>query len=636
MERLRSRVESWEDKAENDLISHNDIKDRDEAIISLMYLDQQERNALKQKCRIKWAIEGDENSAFFHAILKNKGRKSIITGLNCNGVWTDNQSTIKHALEATITIEEVKEAVWSCEVDFEKTFDSVNWDFLLTTMEKMGFGTKWQNWVKSCLESATVSILINGSLTQEFCMERGLHQGDPLSLFLFLIVAKALQVLTLEAFHNGIFQGVSLTDDDGTNLSLLQYADDALFFGKWSLTNAQNLIRILKCFQDMSGLRINIEKSRLYGIGIDPREVESFSNILNCKNDVLLFVYLGLPVGKDMSRVDNWRVLIDRFLSKISSWKSKLLSVGGRVTLIKAVLGSLPLYYLSLFRAPIKESMLPEKNKGVLGIGSLKAKNLSLIGKWKWRFYVESEALWCKVVKSIHGPNGGFGVHSNSSLHKGVWANIVRIKDKYPRLFALETHQDCSIADRWKLQNGAWVGDWRRRSYLRGRSDLRGRFIDDLTKLSNHISTICLVDGSLDRWQWSLARNGHFSVSHLSKLVDNKVLDQAANNKLPTYCSLASKGINIPSSRCPLCNNGDETIDHIFCDCVVVKRLWLRCWDWWKVAAPQHLSIKDVIFGSFVPGGTKLLAKAIHAVLYVLMWSIWKWRNWGYSCFGGN
>ncbi|GKC50390.1 hypothetical protein Tco_1073135 [Tanacetum coccineum] len=210
------------------------------------------------------------------------------------------------------------------------------------------------------------------------------------------------------------------------------------------------------------------------------------------------------------------------------------------------------------------ESLLSEKNKDGLGIGSLKAKYLSLIGKCKWRFHVESEALWCKVVKTIHGPNGGFGVRSNSSLHKGVWANIVsnsnainkcgipfsssimrkvgdgrdvmfwndvwlkcevRIKDKYPRLFTLETHRDCSIADRWKLQNGAWVGDWRWRSYLRGRSDLRGRFIDDLTELSNRISTICLVDGSLDRWQWSLARNGHFSVSHLSKLVDDKVLD---------------------------------------------------------------------------------------------------------------
>ena len=101
----------------------------------------------------------------------------------------------------------------------------------------------------------------------------------------------------------------------------------------------------------------------------------------------------------------------------------------------------------------------------------------------------------------------------------------------------------------------------------------------------------------------------------------NVCIWRATNNKLPTYCSIASKGINMDTLRCPFCNNVDESIDHIFCDCVVVKRLWLRCWDWWKVAAPQHLSIKDIIFGSILPGGSKLLTKAIQAVLYVLMWS---------------
>ena len=111
-----------------------------------------------------------------------------------------------------------------------------------------------------------------------------------------------------------------------------------------------------------------------------------------------------------------------------------------RVTLIKTVLGSLPLYYLSLFWAPIKvlhtlenirrcffwgfkdeskglswvkwESVLSGKHKRGLGIGSLKAKNLSLVGKWKWIFHVDNESLWCEVLKAIHGPNGGFGVHS--------------------------------------------------------------------------------------------------------------------------------------------------------------------------------------------------------------------------------
>ena len=78
-------------------------------------------------------------------------------------------------------------------------------------------------------------------------MERGLRQGDPLSLFLFIIVAEALQVTMLEACEKGIFKGLSLQGDN-TNISVLQYADDALIFGEWSLSNVKNLICVLKCF----------------------------------------------------------------------------------------------------------------------------------------------------------------------------------------------------------------------------------------------------------------------------------------------------------------------------------------------------------------------------------------------------
>ncbi|GKB37421.1 putative RNA-directed DNA polymerase, eukaryota, reverse transcriptase zinc-binding domain protein [Tanacetum coccineum] len=113
-------------------------------------------------------------------------------------------------------------------VDFEKAFDSVNWNFLHDIMVQMGFRIKWRKWISSCLSSASISVFLNGSPSKEFRMERGLRQGDPLSPFLFLLVAEALQVSILEACNKGIFRGVSLSDD-GTNMSLLQYVDDALF-----------------------------------------------------------------------------------------------------------------------------------------------------------------------------------------------------------------------------------------------------------------------------------------------------------------------------------------------------------------------------------------------------------------------
>ncbi|GJS21791.1 reverse transcriptase domain, reverse transcriptase zinc-binding domain protein [Tanacetum coccineum] len=241
-------------------------------------------------------------------------------------------------------------------------------------------------------------------------MERGLRQGDPLSPFLFLFVVEAHQIAILEAFSKGFFKGVSLAEG-GVNISLLQYADDALFFGEWSRLNAKNLILILKCFENASGLKINLSKSRLFGIGVPEVDVEMVASSLGCIHDYVPFMYLGLLLGKKMRFCDGWNEVVNRFRVRLSSWKSKTLSIGGRLTLIKSILGSLPIYYFSLFKAPLKvikllesircrffwgfkesqrgicwvklNSILLNSNMGGLGVDSLFAKNLALLGKWK-------------------------------------------------------------------------------------------------------------------------------------------------------------------------------------------------------------------------------------------------------------
>ncbi|GJT18907.1 reverse transcriptase domain, reverse transcriptase zinc-binding domain protein [Tanacetum coccineum] len=236
-------------------------------------------------------------------------------------------------------------------VYFEKAFDCVNWNFLLDVMRQMGFGVKWRNWIALCLSSASISVMINGSPSNEFKMERGLRQGDPLSPLLFLIVAKVLQINILEACNKGLYIGVSIAGC-GANVSLLQYADDALFFGEWSRRNALNLIHILKCFELGSGLKVNISKSRILGVGIPISEIEAVASLIRCAHETFPFSYLGLPVGKKMRLKEGWNAIIDRFRDRLSNWKARSLSIGGRLTLVKSVLGSLLIYYLSLFKAP--------------------------------------------------------------------------------------------------------------------------------------------------------------------------------------------------------------------------------------------------------------------------------------------
>nr|GEU66894.1 hypothetical protein [Tanacetum cinerariifolium] len=167
------------------------------------------------------------------------------------------------------SVEDIKLLLFK--VDFEKAFDSVNWSFLIDIMRQMGFGSKWRGWISSCLSSASILVLVNVSPSKEFKLERGLRQGNPLSPFLFLIVFEALQVSILEACDNGLYKGIFLANS-GANSSFLQYANDALFFGEWSRNYTSCLIYILRCFELASCLKINFDKSRVFGVGVPDNE----------------------------------------------------------------------------------------------------------------------------------------------------------------------------------------------------------------------------------------------------------------------------------------------------------------------------------------------------------------------------
>jgi len=114
-------------------------------------------------------------------------------------------------------------------VDFEKTYDLVDWDFLMYMLDKLGFHKKWIHWIKACMTSTTISVLVNGSPTTEFKSKRGLRQGDPLAPFLFIIVAKGLAGLVRKASKIGILEGVGVGSNN-VDVKLLQFADDTLFF----------------------------------------------------------------------------------------------------------------------------------------------------------------------------------------------------------------------------------------------------------------------------------------------------------------------------------------------------------------------------------------------------------------------
>ena len=171
-----------------------------------------------------------------------------------------------------------------CKLDIEKTYDHVNWDFLVAILAKMGFGHKWIKWIKWCISSPCFSILINGT-PSGFCQSsRGLRLGDPISLYLFVITIEALSRLLLKAQEGGFISGFTVggRGGDGEEISHLLFADDTIIFCKASQEQVSHLCWLLMWFEAMLGLKINLEKSEVILVG-EVDLLEELAYEIGCK-----------------------------------------------------------------------------------------------------------------------------------------------------------------------------------------------------------------------------------------------------------------------------------------------------------------------------------------------------------------
>ncbi|GKA45481.1 RNA-directed DNA polymerase, eukaryota, reverse transcriptase zinc-binding domain protein [Tanacetum coccineum] len=435
-------------------------------------------------------------------------------------------------------------------VDFEKAFDSISWNYLDHILDSLGFGLKWRSWIKTCLSSSRASILVNGSPTSEFSINRGLRQGDPLSPFLFILVMEGLHNAFADAVGNGLISGINI-NNSSINISHLFFADDVIITTGWNARDLENIIRVLHVFYLASGLKINIHKSNIYGIGVNEDEVYNMASNAGCIAGNIPFNYLGLPIGSNMKSIASWKMLIDRFRSRLSTWKASLLSIGGRLTLIKSVLGSLGIYYLSIFRAPesvlndlerirsnffwggnqdgkkmawVKWSIiLNSYDNGGLNIGSLKAFNLALLQKWRWRLFTSPNDLWVKVVKAFHGHEGGFD--NNGCSFKGTWANIVGSSN-----FLHSKGIILNNSFRFNAGCGTRIRFWK------------------------------------DIW--------------------------VGEAPLSIRLNLSLRGMDIPAISCSSCNANVESANHIFFECIIASDLWKLVYRWCEIPFVQALSFE--------------------------------------------
>lgn len=180
---------------------------------------------------------------------------------------------------------------------------------------------------------------------------------------------------------------------------------------------------MLQCFQLLSGLRINFQKSSLFGFNESQETIQYCASILGCNVENGAFKYLGNIICSNPAKSAYWNHLLSKVKNKLDNWHAENHSITGKLILMKATLDSIPIFWFNLFLVPGKvlneleklrrrflwgastdgsnkphsiswEKVCVPKEEGGLGITSLKIRNWSLVAKWVWRAHSERGRLW--------------------------------------------------------------------------------------------------------------------------------------------------------------------------------------------------------------------------------------------------
>ncbi|GJV95992.1 RNA-directed DNA polymerase, eukaryota, reverse transcriptase zinc-binding domain protein [Tanacetum coccineum] len=249
--------------------------------------------------------------------------------------------------------------------------------------------------------------------------EKAYDSGDPLSPFLFILIMESLHISVQSVVDAGMFK-----------------------------------VQVLECFYRASGLRINLNKSKLMGILVANVIVDQAAAKIGCAMLEAPLSYLGSKVGGLMSRVQSWNEIVNNLIAHLSNWKMKTLFIGGILTLLKSVLGSMPIYHISLFNVPVKV--------------------LQIMEYIRCHFFNDANhngsSLWARVIKGIHGEDGKLGKNVNHS-HPSIWLDIVRemeqLKNYSTNLIGF-IHKKMGNGDDTSFWEHVWRGDGAFKSlYLR-------------------------------------------------------------------------------------------------------------------------------------------------------------------------
>lgn len=222
----------------------------------------------------------------------------------------------------------------------------MNWESLVSILRTRGFSHQWCGWIKCLLQTSLSAVVVNGLPGKWITCKRGLRQGDPISPYLFLIVADVLPALVK---NDGSIRHPIASD---LPCPILQYADDTLILLPADLTQIQRFCVLLDAFSAATGLKINYSKSTMVPIHVPTQICSEAQNILQCKLDHFPQTYLGLLLSDSKLNLTAFTPLIARTDKHLATWQNQFLNAKGRSVLINSMLDGANAYLMAANQFP--------------------------------------------------------------------------------------------------------------------------------------------------------------------------------------------------------------------------------------------------------------------------------------------
>ncbi|GKA82392.1 RNA-directed DNA polymerase, eukaryota, reverse transcriptase zinc-binding domain protein [Tanacetum coccineum] len=309
-----------------------------------------------------------------------------------------------------------------------RLYDTVSWRFIKDILRNFGFPGKMVNWIMACIATPKFTICVNSERYGYFIGGRGLRQGDPISPYIFTMVMETLNLIVKDEimknkdfkYHFGCKQ---------MKITHLCFADDLIMLSHGDKFSVTILKKALDKFSAISGLYPNLGKCIMLCRSLNDDTKRDISSIFPFKEGKLHMRYLGVPLVTKKIGVLDCKQLVDKVNQKLNDWKNKSLSYAGRAQLIASVLGSMQVYWGSVFLLPktvVKDiekcfkkflwnsgesckgkarvawvDVCKPKDQGGLGFKSLELWNKTLLVKHLWNIASRKESLWVKWINVV-------------------------------------------------------------------------------------------------------------------------------------------------------------------------------------------------------------------------------------------